>query len=591
MKEENVAVNPAIIDKSTFKLTVTPSYYDTERTISIRKRELEEYFKQKYDKHVFVDGQKIISFFKECRLELLISTNFNGYLDHVTEITWKTAKLRPIEFEQTLFRFDFDLTSLGIGGMKEQFEIIFRRSFTSRLMPLSVRKELGQKHVKGILLYGPPGTGKTLIARQMGKILDAKEVTVCNGPEIYDRYVGGSEEKIRQLFQAAKEDQEIYGQDSPLHVIIFDEIDSICPKRGSRSGTGVSDTVVNQLLTMMDGVDALDNIIIIGMTNRKDMIDPALLRPGRMEVQIEISIPDKNGRLEILKIHTQKMQESGRLKDVDLVDIAERTENFTGAELEGLCKSATSWATSKYVDDLTLKPERAQQIVVETEDFEMALQEIVPMMGQSVKLDDQVIKFDPGFFETIDGFINECSKKQVDLMTVLLEGKKGSGKTTLASYMATLIGFPFVRRISLDQLITCIKKKDFIIETFVDAYRSPLSVIILDDIEKLIEYVKIGPRFNTEILMTLLAYLNKRPPKKCKLLIIGTTSNLEIVRDLDLSICFQEHFSLPLVESIDLELFQSTLELNPERPIVSTETLTTLNEPLPVKRVMYLLKN
>ena len=119
-----------------------------------------------------------------------------------------------------------------------------------------------------------------------------------NGPEIFDKFVGGSEEKIRKLFEPAEKEMKDKGSDSDLHVIIFDEIDAICRARGStgNSGTGVNESVVNQLLSKMDGVDSLDNILIIGMTNRKDMLDEAILRPGRLEIHLEIGLPDLNGR-------------------------------------------------------------------------------------------------------------------------------------------------------------------------------------------------------------------------------------------------------------------------------------------------------
>ena len=145
--------------------------------------------------------------------------------------------------------------------------------------------------------------GKTLIARQIGKMLNGKEPKIVNGPEVLNKYVGASEENIRALFAEAEADQEAHKEYSELHVIIFDEIDAICKSRGSvRDGSGVHDTVVNQLLTKIDGVDSLNNILLIGMTNRKDMLDEALLRPGRLEVQVEIGLPDDKGRLQILKV-------------------------------------------------------------------------------------------------------------------------------------------------------------------------------------------------------------------------------------------------------------------------------------------------
>lgn len=205
------------------------------------------------------------------------------------KITGQRAVMATQLFRQKEFNFE----RLGIGGLDTQFEQIFRRAFASRIFPPAVVERLGIRHVKGVLLYGPPGTGKTLIARQIGKMLNGKEPKIVNGPEVLSKYVGASEENVRNLFKEAELDYQRMGDASDLHVIIFDEIDAICKQRGSvQSGAGVHDTVVNQLLTKIDGVDALNNILLIGMTNRKDMLDEALLRPGRLEVQVEIGLPD-----------------------------------------------------------------------------------------------------------------------------------------------------------------------------------------------------------------------------------------------------------------------------------------------------------
>merc|ERR1719450_699128 len=142
-----------------------------------------------------------------------------------------------------------------------------------------------------------------------------------------------------------------------LHIVIMDEMDAICKQRGTvKDGTGVSDSVVNQLLSKIDGVDSLNNILVIGMTNRKDMIDEALLRPGRLEVQVEISLPDEKGRQQILSIHTERMRQAKCLAaDVSLAELAARTKNFSGAEIEGLVKSASSFALGRQVSFDNLK--------------------------------------------------------------------------------------------------------------------------------------------------------------------------------------------------------------------------------------------
>lgn len=225
-----------------------------------------------------------------------------------------------------------------------------------------------------------------MIARQIGKILNAREPKIVNGPEILNKYVGGSEEKIRELFAEAEKEQAEEGDHSMLHIIILDEMDAITKKRGTnRDGTGVSDSVVNQLLSKIDGVDSLNNILLIGMTNRKDMIDDALLRPGRLELHVEIGLPDKKGRIQILNIHTKNMREANRIS-AEALDglemVAEKTKNFSGAEIEGLIKAATSYALTRCVDvkDLS-KPPDEKNLILKLEDIERALDDVEPKFG------------------------------------------------------------------------------------------------------------------------------------------------------------------------------------------------------------------
>ncbi len=209
---------------------------------------------------------------------------------------------------------------------------------------------------------------------------------IVNGPEILNKYVGGSEEKIRELFAEAEKEQRETGDASMLHIVILDEMDAICKQRGSvKDGTGVSDSVVNQLLSKIDGVDSLNNILLIGMTNRKDMIDDALLRPGRLEAHVEIGLPDKQGRIQVLNIHTKRMRENNRLtlEFIQRIDeLAEKTKNFSGAELEGLVKAASSYALTRCVDmkDLSKAPDESK-LVLQYSDFERALGDVEPKCG------------------------------------------------------------------------------------------------------------------------------------------------------------------------------------------------------------------
>lgn len=461
-----------------------------------------------------------------------------------------------------LFERGFNFQAMGIGGLDKEFADIFRRAFASRVFPPEVLRKMGIKHVRGMLLYGPPGCGKTLIARQIGKALNAHEPKIVNGPEILNKYVGESEANIRALFEDAEKEQEEMGDNSDLHIIIFDEIDAICKSRGANGdGTGVHDSIVNQLLSKIDGVEALNNVLIIGMTNRKDLIDPALLRPGRLEVHVEIGLPNQEGRVQILKIHTNTMRQNGYLADdVDLAKLADRTKNFTGAELEGLVKSASSFALEREVDinNLTKVDIDPEKMRVTWEDFERALKEVQPAFG--LEKDELSMRFRNGIIE----YSEEFKKLYSDLMTmveqvrssehtplisVCLDGVQGCGKTALAAYVAMQSKFPFVKFISADMLLGASdsSKAGTISAIFQDAYKSPLSMIILDDLERLVEYVRLGPRFSNSVLQALLVLIKKNPPTVGrKLMIVATTSQRNAMEELGLMDPFNVVMDIPV---------------------------------------------
>ncbi|XP_044500147.1 vesicle-fusing ATPase-like [Mangifera indica] len=476
---------------------------------------------------------------------------------------------------------EFNLQSLGIGGLSAEFADIFRRAFASRVFPPHVTSKLGIKHVKGMLLFGPPGTGKTLMARQIGKMLNGREPKIVNGPEVLSKYVGETEKNIRDLFADAENDQRSRGDQSDLHVIIFDEIDAICKSRGStRDGTGVHDSIVNQLLTKIDGVESLNNVLLIGMTNRKDMLDEALLRPGRLEVQIEISLPDENGRLQILQIHTNKMKENSFLSpDVNLQELAARTKNYSGAELEGVVKSAVSYALNRQIsmDDLT-KPVDEESIKVTMDDFLNALHEIVPAFGASTddlercRLNGMVDCGDrhKHIYQRAMLLVEQVKvSKGSPLVTCLLEGPSGSGKTALAATVGIDSDFPYVKIISAESMIGLHEstKCAQIVKVFEDAYKSPLSIIILDDIERLLEYVAIGPRFSNIISQTMLVLLKRLPPKGKKLLVIGTTSEVSFLDSVGLSDAFSVTYNVPTLKVNDAKKVLKQLNVFAEKDI------------------------
>ncbi|KAF9610833.1 hypothetical protein IFM89_025199 [Coptis chinensis] len=519
---------------------------------------------------------------------------------------------------------EFNLESLGIGGLSAEFADIFRRAFASRVFPSHVTSKLGIKHVKGMLLYGPPGTGKTLMARQIGKMLDGKEPKIVNGPEVLSKFVGETEKNVRDLFaDAEKNDQRTRGDQSELHVIIFDEIDAICKPIAVRLLWSDSSELVSPYLTRLltyvsggwcgrHGYGDWDIKLIVrrfycqeGRLEMAPVFMIALLinflqRPGRLEVQVEISLPDENGRLQILQIHTNKMKENSFLSsDVNLQKLAAETKNYSGAELEGVVKSAVSFALNRQLslDDLT-KPVDEESIKVTMDDFLRALEEIIPAFGAS--MDNLKRCRLNGFVDCgeMHNHIYQRAKLLVEqvkvskgspLVSCLLEGISGSGKSSLAATVGIESGFPFVKIISAETMIGLSESSKCaqIVKVFEDAYKSQLSIVILDDIERLLEYVPIGPRFSNLISQTLLVLLKRLPPKGKNILVIGTTSEVGFLESLGICDAFSVAYHVPTLRSTDAKKVLDKLGVFAEDDVDSAaESL----KDIPIKKLYTLVE-
>jgi len=333
------------------------------------------------------------------------------------------------------------VTYEDIGGLKEEIQKV-REMIELPLRHPEIFEKLGIEAPKGVLLYGPPGTGKTLLAKAVANETNAHFISI-SGPEIMSKFYGESEARLREIFKEAKE--------KAPSIIFIDEIDSIAPKREEVTGE-VERRVVSQLLSIMDGLEARGKVIVIAATNRPNAIDPALRRPGRFDREIEIKVPDKRGRLEILQIHTRNMPLD---TDVDQDRVAAVTHGFVGADLEYLCKEAAMKCLRRLLPELNLEdeklaPEVLNKLIVTMSDFENAVKEVMPSAMREVYLESPDIPWTSiGGLEDIKRELQEAVEwplrypdlykelKHTLTKGILLHGPSGTGKTLLAKAVAT----------------------------------------------------------------------------------------------------------------------------------------------------------
>jgi len=335
-----------------------------------------------------------------------------------------------------------EVTYEDIGGLDEEIKKI-REMVELPLKHPEIFARLGIEPPKGVLLYGPPGTGKTLLAKAVATESEANFI-LLNGPEIMSKFYGESEKKIRDIFDQAEK-----GAPS---IIFIDELDAIAPKREDSFGE-VERRVVSQLLTCMDGLKNRGRVVVIGATNMPNSIDPALRRPGRFDREVNINVPDKQGRLSILKIHTRNMPLT---KDVVLGDLAAITHGFVGADLAALCKEAAMNVLRRLLPNLKLKedepisPDLLEKLKVTSKDFREALKFVQPSAMREVLVESPNVKWqDVGGLGVAKQELKEAiewplkypdSFKKIGISApkgILLYGPPGTGKTLLAKAVAT----------------------------------------------------------------------------------------------------------------------------------------------------------
>jgi len=333
------------------------------------------------------------------------------------------------------------VTYEDIGGLDREISRV-REMIELPLKHPELFERLGVEAPKGVLLHGPPGTGKTLLAKAVANETNANFYHI-GGPEIMSKFYGESEERLREIFKEAEE--------NAPSIIFIDEIDSIAPKREEVSGD-VEKRIVSQLLTIMDGLESRGQLVVIGATNRPNAIDPALRRPGRFDREIEIGLPDRNGRLQVLHIHTRGMPLA---EDVDLENIASRTHGFVGADLEALAKEAAMGALRRILpeinlDEKSIPADLLDKITVTMDDFENSLREVPPSTMREVLVESPHVQWtDVGGLEDTKQELREAIEwplKYGELFDysgvsppkgIMLYGPPGTGKTLIAKAVAT----------------------------------------------------------------------------------------------------------------------------------------------------------
>ena len=381
-----------------------------------------------------------------------------------------------------------------IGGLKPIIEKL--RDVVE--LPFKYRKlfsRLGIEPPKGVLLYGPPGCGKTLLAKALASELNAYFI-VINGPEIMSKFYGESEQKLREIFKIAKKKAKKYPA-----IIFIDEIDAIAPKRDEVTGE-VEKRVVAQLLALMDGLESRGNVIVIAATNRPNAIDPALRRPGRFDIEIEIPMPDKNGRLEILMVHTRRLRELGLLSpDVDLEKLAEITHGFTGADLAALVKEAVMRAVKRVMERCGAcdHDNAISNIVITFEDFLSAYRSIIPSGLREIYIETPHVGWsDIGGLQEVKQMLRENIElplKHPELYEkhgippprgVLLYGPPGCGKTLLAKAVAKESGVNFIAVRGPEILSKWVGESEKAIrEIFKKARLHAPSIVFFDEIDSI----------------------------------------------------------------------------------------------------------
>jgi transitional endoplasmic reticulum ATPase len=466
--------------KTAQKLTLAP-------TEPLRIVGGEEYLAQILEGRVMARGDFIPINVMGRKIDLVVtSTTPVGDAVIVSDQTEVVIGEQVKEQPQTGPRISYE----DVGGMRPVIQKV-REMIELPLRHPELFERLGVEAPKGVLLYGPPGTGKTLLARAVASETNANFYSI-GGPEIMSKYYGESEERLRDVFKQA--------QENAPSIIFIDELDSIAPKREEVTGE-VEKRVVSQLLSLMDGLQSRGKVVVIGATNRVNALDPALRRPGRFDREIEIGVPDKEGRLEIMQIHTRGMPLA---EDVNLKRLADITHGFVGADLEALAKEAAIRALRRILPEVNMEAESVpvailNKIKVMNADFLDALKEVEPSAMREVLVEVPDIKWDDiGGLEDVKEELREAIEwplKYQELFTqmdakppkgLLLYGPPGTGKTLLARAVANESEANFISIKGPELLSKWVGESEKAVrEVFRRARQAAPCVVFLDEVDSI----------------------------------------------------------------------------------------------------------
>ena len=448
----------------------------------------------------------------------------------VTESTEIKLREKPVVLEVT----GTGITYEDIGGLSDEIQRL-REMIELPMKHPEIFEKLGIESPKGVLMYGPPGTGKTLIARAVANESGANFFSIA-GPEIMSKYYGESEQRLRELFEQAN-------KEAPS-IIFIDELDSIAPKREEVTGE-VERRVVAQLLTMMDGLEERGQVVVIGATNRIDAIDPALRRPGRFDREIEIGVPDRSERIEILQIHTRGMPLA---EDVKLEDIGDRTHGFVGADISALVREAAMKALRRYLPQIKLDEAVPREVLnsmqVTAGDFDAAHKDVEPSAMREVLVEVPRVTWDDvgGLDEAKQEIIEAVewplkSPERFEKMGIhppkgiLLYGPPGTGKTLLAKAVANESSANFISVRGPQLLSKWVGESEKAIrEVFKKSRQVAPCVLFLDELDAIapIRGMDLGSKASERVVNQLLTELDGIETLK-NVVVIAATNRPEIV--------------------------------------------------------------